>query len=208
MFGNENAISVIDTSGSMYCHFGEKSVTPALILQSLGLYHAERCKGAFHNRFISFESQPHLIEIHGATVADKLRYIQSAPWGGSTDLEAVFMLILETAVDSNASQKELPSVIYIISDMEFNYAVRNPNKSVYENARELFEEYGYTLPAVVFINVNSWQMQAPVRAHQKGAALVSGMGVNTFKEKFNGNMTPMSHMMKVLISKRYEEVHA
>jgi hypothetical protein len=92
--------------------------------------------------------------------------------------------------------------------MEFNRAVRNPDKSIYDNARERFESFGYTLPAVVFINVNSWQMQAPVRAHQKGAALTSGMGVSTFKEKFDGNMTPMSHMLKVLMSKRYEEVHA
>lgn len=207
-FGNENAISVIDTSGSMYCRFDGKAVTPALISQSLGLYHAERCRGPFRNRFISFESQPHLIDIHGETLADKLRYIQAAPWGGSTNLEAVFVLILETAIDSHASQDELPDVLYIISDMEFNAAVRNPDRSVYENARRLFEEFGYTLPAVVFINVNSWKMQAPVRAHQKGAALTSGMGVNTFKEKFDGNMTPMSHMLKVLLSERYKEVHA
>ena len=207
-FGNENAISVIDTSGSMYCGFSGNAVTPALIAISLGLYHAERCKGAFRNRFISFESQPHLIEIHGATLQDKLRYIQTAPWGCSTNLEAVFELLLKTAVDSHASQDELPSVLYIVSDMEFNQAVRNPDKSVYDNARERFEAFGYTLPAVVFINVNSWQMQAPVRAHQKGAALASGMGVSTFREKFDGNMTPMSHMLKVLMSKRYEEVHA
>ena len=206
--GNENAISVIDTSGSMYCRSHENAVTPALIAISLGLYHAERCKGAFHNHFISFESQPHLMEIHGITLQDKLRYIQTAPWGGSTNLDAVFELLLETAVASRASQDELPSVLYIVSDMEFNQAVRNPDKSIYENARERFASFGYTLPAVVFINVNSWQMQAPVRAHQKGAALASGMGVSTFREKFDGNMTPMSHMLKVLMSKRYEEVHA
>ena len=90
----------------------------------------------------------------------------------------------------------------------YNCAMRNPDKSVYENARERFEDFGYTLPAVVFINVNSWQMQAPLRAHQKGAALTSGMGTSSFKEKFDGNMTPMSHMLKVLGSDRYKEVHA
>ena len=206
--GNENAISVIDTSGSMYCKMREDAVTPALISQSLGLYHAERCKGPFHNRFISFNSQPHLITIHGDTLEDKLRYIQSAPIGLSTNLEAVFNLILSTAADANAAQDELPSVLYIISDMEFNMAVENPDKPIYENARKKFEASGYRLPAVVFINVNSWQMQAPVRAHQKGAALASGMGVSSFKEKFDGNMTPMSHMLKVLLSERYADVHA
>lgn len=206
--GNENAISVIDTSGSMYCGFQQNAVTPAMIAISLGLYHAERCKGVFHNHFISFEDRPHLIEVHGDTLQDKLRYIQSTRWGWSTNLEAVFELLLNTAAESHASQDELPSVLYIISDMEFNRAVKNPDVSIYNNAKERFASFGYELPAVVFINVNSWQMQAPVRAHQKGAALASGMGVSTFKEKFDGNMTPMSHMLKVLMSERYEEVHA
>ena len=207
-FGNENAISVIDTSGSMYCTQRKDAITPAVISQSLGLYHAERCKGRFHNHFITFESQPHLIEIHGSTLKDKIRYIQSANWGGSTNLEGVFRLILDTAIEAGSKQNEMPSVLYIISDMEFNIAVGDPDKSVYENAKAMFNEAGYELPAVVFINVNSWQMQAPVTAHQKGAALVSGMGVSSFKEKFDGNMTPMSHMIKVLMSDRYKEVHA
>lgn len=207
-FGNENAISVIDTSGSMYFNRNGNTVTPALISQSLGLYHAERCKGRFHNHFITFESEPHLIKIHGSTLKDKIRYIQCADWGGSTNLEAVFRLILNTAVSARCSQDEMPSVMYIISDMEFNCAIENPNKSVYESAQAMFRKKGYELPAVVFINVNSWQMQAPVRSDQKGAALVSGMGTSAFKKKFDGNMTPMSHMMKVLMSDRYKEVHA
>lgn len=207
-FGNENAISVIDTSGSMYWCQREDAITPALISQSLGLYHAERCKGRFHNHFITFESEPHLIEIHGSTLKDKIRYIQSADWGGSTNLEAVFRLILDTAVSARCSQDEMPSVMYIISDMEFNEAIENPSMTVYESAQAMFRKKGYELPAVVFINVNSWQMQAPVRSDQKGAALVSGMGTSAFKKKFDGNMTPMSHMMKVLMSDRYKEVHA
>lgn len=206
-FGNENAISVIDTSGSMYC-CNAGNVTPALISQSLGLYHAERAKGAFHNHFISFSSVPKLIEIHGRTLEEKLRYIQSAEWGCSTNLEAVFDLILSTAVDSNASQDEMPSVLYIISDMEFNVAIRNPQMTIYDQAKRLFNAHGYELPAVVFINVNSWQMQAPVKAHTKGAALVSGSSVNSFTHKFDGNMTPMSHMLKVLNGERYKEVCA
>ena len=205
--GNENAICVVDTSGSMSWH-EVNGITPMLIAVSLGLYHAERCKGAFHNHFITFESNPHLIEIHGETLQDKIRYIGNADWGGSTNLEAVFNLLLETAVDSGAKQEELPSVIYIISDMEFNCAVREPQNTVYDNVKELFRAFGYNLPTVVFINVNSWKMQAPVRANQKGTALMSGMGVSSFKEKCDYNTTPLDHMYKILYSDRYKEVKA
>ncbi len=205
--GDQNALSIIDTSGSMYCA-APGAPKPALISQAMGLYCAERCKGVFHNVFITFESQPHLVEIHGSTLADKLRYIGHASWGGSTNLEAVFDLILRTAVNSGASQEEMPSVLYIFSDMEFNQAIEKPDKTVYKAAREKFERAGYHLPAVVFHNVNSWQMQVPVKAHTRGAALTSGAGVSAVREKFDGNVTPMSHMLRVLNGKRYEPIHA
>lgn len=201
---SQNTVSVIDTSGSMYCCSGR----PALISQALGMYFAERCKGPFHNKFITFSDYPEVVSIRGFTLADKLRYIQGAHWGYSTNMEAVFDLILRTAINSNASQEELPEVLYIISDMEFNAAVRDPDKTVYENAREKFERYGYKLPAVVFHNVNSWQMQAPVTAHTRGAALASGAGTTNLQHKFDGNTTPMSHMLRVLESERYAMIHA
>lgn len=203
--GNQNAISVIDTSGSMFW-VDEKAPVPALISQALGLYYAERCKGVFHNHIITFESNPHLVEIHGENLRDKLKYLATVPVGGSTNLEAVFELILKTAVESDASQDEMPSVVYIISDMEFNMAMRNADKTIYDNAKEHFESFGYQMPAVVFHNVNSWQMQAPVTAHTKGTALTSGAGTASFKHEFDGNITPMSHMLKVLNSERYKEL--
>ena len=204
--GSANAISVVDTSGSMYCSCGP--LKPALISQAMGLYCAERCEGVFHNHLITFESVPHLMEIKGTTLRDKLRYIGSLPWGGSTNLEGVFDLILRTAVNARAKQEEMPSVLYIFSDMEFNCAIENPNKTVYETCKAKFEAYGYQMPAVVFHNVNSWQMQAPVTAHTKGAALQSGASTHALKEKFDGNITPMDHMLRVLNGERYSMIHA
>ena len=206
--GDANAISVVDTSGSMYCRWNAKGPVPALISQAMGLYCAERCSGIFHNHLITFESTPHLAEIHGASLRDKLRYISTLSWGGSTNLEAVFNLILETAVKYEASQEEIPRVIYIFSDMEFNCCMRNADKTVYENARELFEAFGYQMPAVVFHNVNSWQMQTPVTAHTRGTALSSGAATHTMSHKFDGNITPMAHMLRVLGSRRYAMIHA
>lgn len=203
--GNVNAISVVDTSGSMY--WAEK-LKPALISQAMGLYCAERCEGVFHNHLITFESTPHLMEIHGATLRDKLKYIGSLPVGGSTNLEAVFDLILDTALKSRAKQAEMPQVLYIFSDMEFNCAMRNADKTVYENAKERFEGVGYRMPAVVFHNVNSWQMQTPVTAHTRGTALTSGASTHALGHKFDGNVTPMDHMLRVLNSERYAMIHA
>ncbi len=205
--GQSNSLCVVDVSGSMFSGL-PGNPQPILIAAALGLYCAERCQGVFHNHMITFESTPHLVEIHGDSLEEKLRYMLGQPWGGSTNMEAVFNLLLDTAVKSGAKQEEMPSAIYIISDMEFNFAVRDPDKTVYDNARERFAEYGYELPAVVFQNVNSWQMQAPVRANTRGAALTSGAGTAAFSCKFDGNITPMKHMERVLMGERYKEVHA
>ena len=203
----QNAIAVVDTSGSMYTTWNGH-LMPAVVAQALGLYFAEHCKGTFHNTFITFNSTPHLVKVRGESLKDKLVYMQSAEWGGSTNLEAVFDLILRAAVSSNAPQEDMPATIYIISDMEFNCATRGTDKTVYESAKAKYEANGYQVPAVVFHNVNSWQMQTPVRAHTKGTALVSGAGTNSFKYKFDGNITPMEHMLRVLNGPRYAAVHA
>lgn len=203
---NVNAISVVDTSGSMYWSSG--SLKPALISQAMGLYCAERCEGVFHNCLITFESTPHLMKIHGNTLRDKLKYIGTLPWGGSTNLEAVFSLILKTAVKFEVRQEELPQVLYIFSDMEFDICTENADETVYENARKRFEARGYRMPAVVFHNVSSWQMQTPVTAHTRGTALTSGAGTHMLEHKFDGNVTPMDHMLRVLNSERYAMIRA
>ena len=67
--GDEDILAVIDGSGSMY---GWVTPTPASVALSLGLYFAERNKGAFANHFITFSERPRLIELKGETVDDAL----------------------------------------------------------------------------------------------------------------------------------------
>lgn len=200
--GQQNTICVIDTSGSMFWA-PQGAPVPALFSHALGIYYAERCQGAFHNYLITFESTPHLAKLHGDTLQDKLRYITSLPWQGSTNLTAVFDLILRAAKSINASQEELPSVIYIISDMEFNMALRSPDSTIFEDAKAKFEEAGYQLPALVFHNVNAWRTQVPVTAHTRGTALASGSRITSMAKPITQNTTPLSHMLEILNSERY-----
>ena len=52
---DENSLAVVDGSGSMYCNLSPR---PIAVAMSLGIYFAERCKGAFHNHFITFSERP------------------------------------------------------------------------------------------------------------------------------------------------------
>ena len=120
--GDKNALVVCDVSGSM---FGRGSPSPIQVSISLAIYFSERNKGLFHNHFITFHNKPELVEIKGKDIVDKVDYVSRADWGGSTNIEAVFDLILRTAMKNQLSQEEMPESIYIISDMEFNCCATN-----------------------------------------------------------------------------------
>ncbi len=202
----ENALVVLDGSGSMYAQPG--SPRPADVAQSLAIYFAERSRGKFRNHFITFSDRPKLVEIKGADIYEKVNYCRQFDDVASTNLEAVFRLLLETAAKNGLKQDDLPETLYIISDMEFNMACGRADLTVFENAREDFARYGYRLPKVVFWNVASRRMQAPVTKNEQGVALVSGFTADIFYMVMDGDATPYRYMMDVLGSKRYNPVAA
>jgi len=203
--GDENAIAVVDTSGSMYC---TNTPRPASVALSLGLYFAERNKGLFHNYFIEFSRDAKLIEVKGDTFTDRLRYVASFSEIADTNIEAVFDLILTAAVRNRIPQEEMPATIYIISDMEFNYCVRNADLTNFENAKRKYAHFGYKLPNVVFWNVMSRNRQQPVTMNEQGVALVSGCTPRLFSMVAGGKIDPYSMMMDVIGSERYEKIVA
>ena len=200
--GTENAISVIDTSGSMMLYEAHTTA------DALGLFHAEHAQGVFHKKFITFSDRPKMMKIRGDHLVPRLFSIYRASWGESTDIEAVYRLLLRLAVREKAGRDQMPSAVVVYSDMEFNRSVTNPYGNPYEDFREMFEQAGYEVPALVFHNVNSWQMQAPVLFNTMGTALSSGRTTHHMKHKYTASTTPMRHMLEVLMSERYAPIHA
>jgi hypothetical protein len=203
--GDENAIAVIDTSGSMY--WGSDPA-PAAVALSLGLYFAERNTGVFGNHFIEFSARSQLIEIKGETFADRLRYVDSFDEVANTNLEAVFDLILDTAVENNVPQDELPAKLVIISDMEFDRCVDNASATNFKNAQQKYEAHGYELPQIVFWNVASRNRQQPVTQNEQGVALVSGVTPRIFSMIAGGIVSPYVFMMDILGRERYAKIEA
>ena len=204
----ENALAIIDTSGSMYM---DSRPLPASVALSLGLYFAEHNTGHFKNHFIEFSSEPELIEIKGDTFVDKLRYITTFCKVADTNLEAVFDLVLKAAVKNNVPQAGLPSKLIIISDMEFNACVRGAGETNFNNAKEKFEAAGYKLPEIIFWNVASRNRQQPVTKNEQGVALVSGCTPRLFSQVLNGSLTaltPYEFMLEILGNERYDKIVA
>ena len=201
----ENALAVVDGSGSMYWAF---EAQPAAVAMSLGVYFAQRCTGAFRNHFITFSRTPRLVEIKGRDITEKLRCCMSFDEVANTDLQKVFELILDTAVKHSVPQEEMPSRLYIISDMEFDGCIRGADMTSFEYAKQLFAGNGYKLPEVVFWNVASRNRQQPVTMNEQGVALASGCSPRLFAMAAQGIVSPMAAMLDVLESERYAPVCA
>lgn len=203
--GDKNALVVIDGSGSMYSY---ADPMPASVAQSLGLYFAERNKGAFANHFITFSSRPQLVEIKGKNLKEKLDYISTFNECANTNIQAVFELVLKAAVDNKMKQEDLPEKIFIVSDMEFDWCADNSDITNFEYAKKIFKKAGYKLPELVFWNVASRNQQIPVKKNEKGVILVSGCTPKLFEQAMTDNLNPYIYMMEIIGSERYEKVVA
>lgn len=203
----ENAIAVIDGSGSMTC--GRGGIRPIDAALSLGIYFAEHNRGEFANHFITFSQTPRLVEIKGKDIVEKIRYCYTFNEIANTNLEAVFMLILRTAVKNRVSAANMPAKLYIISDMQFDCCVVGGNDDVlFKAMRKLYQKYGYDLPEIVFWNVNARCDAMPVTRSETGAALVSGYTPSVFDMVMGGEISPEAVMDKILASKRYAPITA
>jgi len=203
--GDENALVVVDGSGSMYF---EGNPLPAAVALSLGIYFAEHSTGKFANHFITFSMNPRLVEIKGIDIYEKIKYCSSYNEAANTDIEKVFDLILKTAVKNKLPQSELPATLYIISDMEFDYCAASSGITNFEYAKGAFAEHGYELPTVVFWNVQSRNEQQPVTMNEQGVVLVSGCSPRVFNMVVSGNLSPYAFMMETLGAERYEKITA
>ena len=214
---DENIMPVVDVSGSMMS-VASGSVTALDVAISLGLYVSERMGGAFKDTFMTFSGSPQMLKLSG-DLSQRYDQMARGDWGMNTDIGAVFKLILSSAVKHNVAQKEMPTKILILSDMEFDACITvggtkngrysTGGSAVSVSAMEFIEqEYaaaGYKVPQIVFWNLNGRAGNSPVTYNKVGAALVSGFSPSIVKSVLGGEeMTPISIMLKTVMTQRYD----
>lgn len=207
-----NGICVADTSGSMHG-------TPINVAISLALYCAEKAKGPFANHYISFASRPQLIKTDGVDFVDKVRRIYGTNLVDNTNIEAVFDLLLDTAMRNGCKQEDLPQNIIIISDMEFDecacpgwnsrgmnftsFNTRNAD-TLLESIAKKWDNYGYKMPHLVFWNVDCRNENIPMLGDGP-ISYVSGFSPSIFETIMSGK-TGYDLMMEKLNSERYASI--
>jgi hypothetical protein len=202
--GDANILPLVDVSGSMSCPAGKNtSVSCMDVAVSLGLYLADKNTGAFKDTFLTFSDKPKLMTLKG-NVVEKMSQMVRSDWGMSTNLHAAFEQILSTAVKNEVPQGDMPEMLLILSDMQFNQCVRHDDSAM-EMIERKYAAAGYAVPKVVFWNLNSSD-NVPVKSDKSGAALVSGFSPAITKSLLSADMsdfTPEGIMLKTIMSDRY-----
>ncbi len=207
----EFVLPVVDVSGSMSCPAGgNANVTCMDVAISLGLYISERNVGPFQDAFVTFSESPSLQILKGS-LNERYDQLSCADWAMSTNLEAVFNLILKKAKQSNVPENEMPTMILILSDMEFNQAVSRRGGfsiSAQKMIDERYADAGYKTPKVVYWNIQSrGDNNKPVHFDTNGTALVSGFSPALLTNLLAGkDLSPISMMLSVINSERYSQV--
>lgn len=203
--GDNFILPMVDVSGSMQTPTGPGANTMCLdVAVALGLYLADKQKGAFAGMFLTFSGVPELLQLKG-DIAQKMRQMSDSHWGMNTDLSRAFNTVLETAIRGNVPAAEMPKYILIMSDMQFDACV---NFSAIEMIRSKYNAAGYEMPNVVFWNLNGRYGNQPVTVNEKGVALVSGFSPAIMTSVLAAeNMDPMSIVLSTINSDRYAAIN-
>lgn len=199
--GASNVLPLVDVSGSMGIQISE-SLTAMDVAVSLGLYFADKNQGVFKDCFLTFSGEPELLNLQGS-VNQKIDQMVRSKWGMNTDLNKALNLILQTATDGQVSQQEMPEILIILSDMQFD---RCANLTGFEMIKEQYSNAGYTCPNIVFWNLKAYG-NVPVRFNQDGVALISGFSPAIAEAFLSGdisNFTPEGIMLKKIMNERYD----
>ena len=207
----ERGIAICDVSGSMY---GQ----PLNAAVSMSAYIAERGKGPFKDHFITFSSNPSLVRFEGADITDKFRRAANAEWGGSTNVEAAMDLLLNTALRERVPAEDMPTTLYIFSDMEFNGCMTcgpatagrwgggtyvRDTDTLFETIAKRWASYGYELPRVIFWNLDCRNENIPGLGGR--FSYVSGFSLSMMETILSGK-DGLDLMFEKLDSPRYEVI--
>ncbi|KAK7180175.1 hypothetical protein DPSP01_012800 [Paraphaeosphaeria sporulosa] len=188
-----SSIAVCDVSGSMMEPQLPDHTTPLDAAIGLSLLVADVTAPPFGGGFITFSSSPSYVSIGGPTdtrgLIEKVRAMEKAAWGMSTNFTAVFEdVILPMALANKLTQDEMVKQIFVFSDMQFDAALYGHERwtSSYIRIQRKYADAGYEMPKLVFWNMADSSTDKPVTMNMQNTALLSGYSQGMLKVFLEG----------------------
>lgn len=207
----ERIIPMIDVSASMtwsnFHRLEKANINPIDVAVSLGLYVADKQQGHFKDMALTFSTRPS-IEILKGDISQKVETIKRMHWQGSTNVYAAFEKILEVAKSNSVPASEMPTMLLVFSDMEFDRCVQDgQNTTAYDYFVKSYHAAGYEPPKIVFWCLNGSSDNFPVTYRENGTALVSGFSPAIMKSLLSGKLkefSPEAVMLETVMEDRYK----
>ena len=204
--GDASILPMVDVSGSMgslgYSVAGQ--VKPIEVAVALGLYTSSKNTGPFKDIFLTFSGRPEFVTVSGS-LSKRINTMTQAHWEMNTNLNRAFDEILLVAQRGRVSAQDMPEILLILSDMQFDACARYDDSAMQMIARK-YEQAGYTIPKIVFWNLNSGYGNTPVTFDSRGVCHVSGFSPSVMKSVLANDLedyTPYNVMLKTLQKDRY-----
>jgi hypothetical protein len=203
--GDARILPMVDVSGSMGS-LGYGNVQPIDVAVSLGIYLSEKNTSEFKDLFLTFSECPRMCALQGS-LTQRVQQLERADWGMSTNLHAAFDEVLRVAVQGRVAQEDMPEVLLILSDMQFDSCTRFDDNAQ-QMIRRKYEQAGYSMPRIVFWNLSPYgNSNTPVRFDDAGVCHVSGFSPAIMKTVLSveelENFTPYNVMVQTLETERY-----
>ncbi len=206
---------VADGSGSMTIPVSGKT-TALDVAMALAIYNSEHNTGVYKDKYITFSYRPQFVDMsNDNNLREKIIHSRKHHECSNTNIEAVFDLILNIAINNNVSNEDMIKNVLIISDMEFDEAqnsywfrdVSNPlTTTLFDEIKRKFDIVDYDLPKLIFWNVNSRTNTIPLIENELGVTLVSGFSQNVLKMVMSNKYNPYDVLVETITSKRYDLV--
>lgn len=204
-----NAIAMVDVSGSMCKNFcsTKSGVAPILVSISLGILLAELATGPFNGKFITFTGVPTLQNLKGSTLHSNVKGMVTGV-AENTNIQAAFDLILNSAKMFGCSAEQLPTTLFIFSDMQFDAVSGYGSEATnWDEIKLKYQQAGYKMPRVVFWNLRGDTKDFVVGAEESNVVCLSGFSSDLLRLVVDGeSLTPLQMMFRAIHNPRYDRV--
>jgi hypothetical protein len=170
---------MIDLSGSMSGSPMVNAITLGFFTSILIDNDLNESESEYANMFLTFNSNPELGKLErGASLHDKIKSLKDNGWmnrwGGNTNIQSAFQMILDIAVRHNVSNENMPEILAIFSDMQFDQGDKAWSETSYEMMNRMFTEKGYEIPHIIFWNLKANTNGYQVSANKPNTTMLSG----------------------------------
>jgi hypothetical protein len=204
---------IVDVSPSMACEC-VSGLTCKQVAMSLGLYFSMNQSNGLVGSLMTFSEKPKFLNYASRGFSSSINDLQNQDWGMYTDLTASMKVLFENAKRKNVANEDLPDVLVVFSDMQFNGSgMGRGNKIQSKEIKLAAAANGYSkIPTIIFWNLSTPSVRGVgpkvAAADENGVISISGFSTKIMKAigaiiAGEEMVSTDTVMLEVLLSERY-----